>query len=115
MVIEPVGLIRPVVSVQFGGWWQNPASAPASDTRHDWSSEFLNIVSDPVPTLTITLSGTNCLLFWPTNATGYSLQSSTNLLAGSWSDVTNSAVIVGTDYSVTLTATEEMSFFRLKK
>ena len=109
-----VGSIHPV-SVQFGGWWQSPSSAPASDTRHDWSSEFLNVLSDPVPTLTITLSGTNCWFFWPTNAQGYSLQSSTNLPAGSWSDVTNSAVIMGTDYSVTLSATPVTSFFRLIK
>jgi len=109
-----VGSIHPV-SVQFGGWWQSPSSAPASDTRHDWDTTFLNILSDLVPTLTITPSGTNCLLSWPTNAQAFSLQSSTNLLAGSWSDVTNSAAIVDTDYSVTLSATEVKRFFRLKK
>jgi hypothetical protein len=109
-----VGSIHPV-SVQFGGWWQSPGSPPASDTRHDWSSEFLNIVSDPVPTLNLTLTSTNCSFFWPTNVPGYSLQSSTNLLAGSWSDVTNQAVMVGTDFSVTLSATPVTWFFRLKK
>ena len=109
-----VGSIHPV-SVQFGGWWQSPGSPPASDTRHDWDGNFLNIVSDPVPTLTITLSSTNCLISWPTNAPGFSLQCSTNLLAGSWSDVTNNAAIVGTDYSVTLSAAQETIFFRLKK
>jgi hypothetical protein len=114
MGTEPVGSIYPV-SFQFANWFSNPASAPASDTRHDYSSVFLNILADPVPSLTIALSGTNCLCFWPTNAPGYSLESSTNLLAGSWSDVTNSAVIVGTHYSVTLSATQEKSFFRLRK
>lgn len=109
-----VGSIHPV-SVQFGGWWQSPSSAPASDTRHDWNSNFLNILSGLVPTLTITLSGTNCLLSWPTNAQAFSLQSSTNLLAGSWSNVTNSAAIVGTAYSVTLNPTQMTTFFRLKK
>jgi hypothetical protein len=114
MATEPVGSIYPV-SFQFANWFSNPASAPASDTRHDYSSAFLNILSDPVPSLTIALSGTNCLLFWPTNAPGYSLQSSTNLLAVSWPDVTNSAVIVSDDYSVILSATQQKSFFRLKK
>jgi hypothetical protein len=109
-----VGSIHPV-SVQFAGWWCNPSSAPASDTRHDWSSEFLNIVSDPVATLNLTLISTNCVFSWPTNAPGFILQCSTNLLAGSWSDVTNSPAIVGTDYSVTLNATPETCFFRLKK
>jgi hypothetical protein len=109
-----LGQVFPV-SIQFSQWFSNPSSPPASDTRHDWSSDFLNILSDPVPTLTIMPSGTNCLFFWPTNAQGFSLQSSTNLLAGSWSDVTNSTVTMGTDYSVTLSATQVKSFFRLKK
>jgi hypothetical protein len=109
-----VGSIQPV-SVQFGGWWQSPSSAPASDTRHDWDSDFLNILSNLVPPLSITASGTICLLSWTTNAQAFSLQSSTNLQAGSWSDVTNSAVIVGADYSVTLNTTQMTTFFRLKK
>jgi hypothetical protein len=109
-----VGSIHPV-SVQFGGWWQSPGSQPASDTRHDWDGNFLNIVSDLVPTLTITLSGTNCLCSWPTNASGYSLQCSTNLAAGSWTDVNNELAIDGANYVMTSSATNTTIFFRLKK
>ena len=109
-----VGSIQPV-TVQFGGWWQSPASAPASDTRHDWDSNFLNVLNDLVPTLTLKPSGTNCLFFWPTNAQVFSLQSSTNLLTGSWLGVTNNPVVVGTDYSVTLSAPQGTMFFRLKR
>jgi hypothetical protein len=109
-----LGQVYPV-SIQYSAWFSNPSSPPASDTRHDWSSNFLNILSDQVPQMTITPSGTNYSFSWPTNAPGYGLQSSTNLLAGSWSDVTNSAVIVGTDYSVTLSATPATMFFRLKR
>jgi hypothetical protein len=54
-------------------------------------------------------------MFVATNAAGFGLQSATNLLAGSWSDVTNSSVIAGTNYSVTLSADQMESFFRLKK
>ncbi len=114
MATEPVGAVFPV-SFQFANWFSNPAAAPASDTRHDYSGVFLNILADPVPSLSIALSGTNCLCFWPTNAPGYSLQSSTALPAAGWSDVTNSVVIAGTNYTATLAATREESFFRLWK
>lgn len=109
-----VGSVHPV-SVQFGAWWQSPSSPPASDSRHDWDANFLNIVADPIPTLTILSAGTNCLLSWPTNAPGFTLQSSTNLLAEIWSDVTADAVIVGQANSVTVTAPSATTFFRLKK
>ena len=109
-----VGSIHPV-SVQFGGWWQSPASAPASDARHDWDGNFLNILSAPVPSLILTPAGTNCLFSWPTNATGFSLQCSTNLVAGSWSDVTNGVVIVGIEFTVTFDVPSGTAFFRLKK
>jgi len=109
-----VGSVHPV-SVQFGGWWQSPPGPPASDTRHDWDANFLNMLSDLVPRLTIKPSGNNWSLSWPTNAQAFSLQFSTNLTAGSWSDVTNRVAIVDADYSVALGATEANCFFRLRK
>jgi hypothetical protein len=65
--------------------------------------------------LAINLSGRNIALSWPTNATGYQLQSS--LLLGSsatWTAVTNTPVISGTNYSVTLPATNHCVFFQLQ-
>lgn len=113
-----VGSIHPV-SVQFGGWWQSPASAPASDLRHDWDSHFLNIVSSLVPTLIPALhiapSGTNCLLSWSTNSPGFNLQSSTNLTAGMWTDITNSVVTLGADFTATVPKMQPAEFYRIKK
>lgn len=78
-VSVPLGSIHPVASSQFSGWWQNPAGAPTSDTRHDWSSQFLNIVSDPVGVL----QPTNAL---PISA---SIALATSTVGISWSSDTN--------------------------
>jgi hypothetical protein len=74
-----------------------------------------NIVAQPTPSVTARVVAPNIVFLWPTNVLGFSLQTSTNFAAGSWSAVTNSAVIVGSNYSVTLSATQKNRFFRLKR
>lgn len=74
-----------------------------------------NIVMQPTPSVTARVAAPNVVFSWPTNALGFSLQSSTNLTAGSWADVTNTTVIVGSNYSVILSPTQERRFFRLKR
>lgn len=74
-------------------------------------------VADPsVPTLAMELAGTSAVLSWSTDAPGYILQSSTNLLLPtSWSAVTNAVLMVGNNFVVNLSAPEETKFFRLKR
>ncbi len=74
-----------------------------------------NIVMQPIPSVTFQFSGTNVVLSWPTNALGFSLQSAANLDVASWAAVTNAPAIVGTNYSVTLSAVQQVQFFSLKK
>jgi hypothetical protein len=112
-----LGNVYPV-SIQFSTWFGNPSSPPASDTRHDWDSNFLNILSSPVvslPTLTVVISGANCCFSWPTNTQGFTVQCSADLSPGSWSDVTNEPAVVSTNYVMTLSATNTTIFFRLKQ
>ena len=59
------------------------------------------------PTLSIALSGTNAILTWPTNLTGFNLQSATNLA----SPITWSAV--GGQNAVTNPLSGKQKFFRL--
>jgi uncharacterized repeat protein (TIGR03803 family) len=66
------------------------------------------------PKLTITRSGANVILTWPMNATGFTLQSNTNLSSGSWSNVTSGIAIVSTNYLFTHAVDGKASFFRLK-
>ena len=61
------------------------------------------------------LVGSSIVCSWPTNAAGFGLQSSTNLLPGSWLDITNVPAITGTNFSVAVSADKTECFFRLKK
>ena len=57
------------------------------------------------PILTLALSGTNAILTWPADVSGYNLESATNL-AGIWNSV-------GGQYSVTNPISGRQRFFRL--
>jgi hypothetical protein len=65
--------------------------------------------------LGVALAGGNAVLSWGTNVTGATLQTTPAIAPTSWIDVTNTPVVVGTNYNVTLGATNATSFFRLKK
>jgi DNA-binding beta-propeller fold protein YncE len=66
-----------------------------------------------VPTLLISQTGTNAVLSWSTAATGYSLQSSTNLARPNWLPV--SGIIFTNDSNLVLTnrLSNSAHFFRL--
>ncbi|MCU0782723.1 MAG: hypothetical protein MUF81_01475 [Verrucomicrobia bacterium] len=67
-------------------------------------------------TLNARQSGNELVLSWPTTAIGFKLQSALNLMPGAaWLDLTNVPVIVGTQFTVSNTATGGSKFFRLKK
>lgn len=72
------------------------------------------------PQLTITPSGADLILTWPTNVAGfdyaaYTLESTTNVLSpAGWSTNLPAPVIVNGQNTVTTTASEPQRFFRLK-
>src|ERR1044072_4507449 len=66
------------------------------------------------PTLGIAPAGNQVLLFWPSNATSYVLQSSTNLASTNWVFATDAApATYGSQTAVTVTNTSAARFFRL--
>jgi uncharacterized repeat protein (TIGR03803 family) len=66
-------------------------------------------LSLPLPQLNITLSGTNVILTWPTNVTGFTLQSTTNLVPPVvWSSVSG-------QYAVTNLISGTQKFYRLSQ
>jgi uncharacterized repeat protein (TIGR03803 family) len=68
------------------------------------------------PQLTIAFSRSNILLTWPTNATGFTLQSTTNLgLSAAWTNVTSAPVIVDGCNTVTNAISDARRFYRLKQ
>lgn len=74
-----------------------------------------NIAVQPFPSLSANIVGPDIVLSWHTNVVGFALQSSTHLQSPSnWQDVTNGPTIAGSNYTVTLSATNRAQFLRLK-
>jgi hypothetical protein len=69
---------------------------------------------DP-PTLNASLQAGNIILSWLTSATGFNLESATNLPATIWTGVIPAPVIVSTNNFVTNTANAGQRFYRLHK
>jgi uncharacterized delta-60 repeat protein len=68
-----------------------------------------------VPSLSIARSNAFVVVSWPANATGYSLQESTNVsLTNSWIPLTQQTITNAGQISVTIPATIGKRFFRLK-
>lgn len=68
------------------------------------------------PQLNIQQAGTNVVLSWPSNYTGFTLQSSTNVaLSNSWGSAGGSAGVVGTLYQQTNGPISGDLFFRLRE
>ena len=63
------------------------------------------------------LASTNSMILsWPTDSTGFTLQSTPNLTPPvTWLDVTNPPTVVGGQFTVTNTASAGAQFFRLRK
>lgn len=58
--------------------------------------------------------GSQVALLWPTNAAGWTLQSTTNLAPANWTMVTNTPVVIGTNFTVPVSQAIQQQFFRLE-
>jgi uncharacterized repeat protein (TIGR03803 family) len=68
------------------------------------------------PRLSVLRSGTNVVLTWPTNATGFTLQSVTNLVSGAtWTTASPGPVVVSGQYTVTNPISGTRKFYRLRQ
>ena len=68
------------------------------------------------PQLTIIHSGTDVVLTWPTNATGYTLQSTTNLMSSAvWGTVSPAPIVVNSKNTVTNSISGKQIFYRLSQ
>jgi hypothetical protein len=69
----------------------------------------------PPPPVSIALSGGNTVISWPTNTpASYILQSTTNLVIGTWIAATNSVTVSNGVYQVTVPASQPAIYYRLK-
>jgi uncharacterized repeat protein (TIGR03803 family) len=70
----------------------------------------------PPPQLAIILSGGNVILTWPTNAAGFTLQSTTNLVAPAvWSIVSPGPIVIGGQNAVVNPISGTQKFYRLSQ
>jgi len=67
----------------------------------------------PEPQLTIIPSETYVILTWPTNYSGFTLQSTTNLGSSVWSSVSPGPVVIGGQNVVINTISGTQRFYRL--
>ena len=67
------------------------------------------------PQLTITPATANVVLSWPTNFTGFTLQSTTNLASTVWSTNLPAPAVVNGQYTVTNPISGTQQFFRLSQ
>ncbi|MGA9777813.1 MAG: Ig-like domain-containing protein [Verrucomicrobiia bacterium] len=74
-----------------------------------------NVAVASAPVLTIRPSGTNVILTWPTNATGFTLESATNLVSPVWTTNSTAPFIVNTNNAVTNGISGTQKFYRLSQ
>jgi hypothetical protein len=67
-----------------------------------------------VPQLDLSMALKNVVLRWPTNASGWTLHANSNLNSTIWTSVALSSQIVGTNFTLTMPATNKLQFFRLE-
>jgi hypothetical protein len=77
---------------------------------------IVGTAAQTLPQLTIIPSGANVILTWPTNAAGFTLQSTTNLVSPAvWSTVSPGPVVVNGQNAVTNPISGTKKFYRLSQ
>ena len=96
----------------------NSWTVQVSDGNGGTDTATLEITVDGLeapPSLTIQASGSSLEIMWPTSATGFSLYCSSNLTPSAvWAAVTNTPIIQGDEWMVTMPINEALPFFRLQ-
>ena len=82
-----------------------------------WRMQITELITTlPPPQLSIALTDTNATISWPFYASGYQLESTTNLTAGGgWLPVTQTPYTNGIALSLDIPMTGPQAFFRLKQ
>lgn len=86
-------------------------------TTYLWQTQITELITSLAPPqLAIALSETNATVSWPVYASGYQLQSTTNLTAGAgWLPVAQTPATNGTVLSLNLPVSGPQEFFRLQQ
>lgn len=133
------GFVSNNFGVVLDGVYYFVASSPTDYNWHSYNFEYLasstnavlsvaaqldgkyypyyidNLAIQKIPSIEIQFIGSSTSLLWPTNGLQFRLQSATSIAAPNWTDVTVSPVVEGTNYSVSLSASQQSQFFRLTR
>jgi len=98
-------------------FWSIQMFPPPSDYSDVWSTQITELItSQSLLQLTIAPAGTNVVVSWPSVATGFQLQSATNLDAPVvWSGVTQTLSTNGGTISALVPVSGSQEYFRLKQ
>jgi Concanavalin A-like lectin/glucanases superfamily/Immunoglobulin domain len=72
------------------------------------------LMVNPLPTLTTIQNANFLLLFWPTNSTGFVLETTPTLLSANWVAISSSPIQIGNQYYVPVQITGTNAFYRLR-
>ncbi len=97
------------------GYLEFTDPSAANFNRRFYRIAPLSAVGSGGPLVTIQLDGNTVVLSWPTNATGFTLESVANLPATIWISNSSPAAIVNGQYMVTNGTSGGRRFYRLKK
>jgi hypothetical protein len=97
--------------------YTNAGDYPVYLTIQSYIGASATVVSTAsvLPSISLTVVGTSNFVAWPAWATGYQLQSTTNLAGANWQTVSNFPALNGYDSVVTNSPTNGSFFYRLKK
>ncbi len=110
-----VGLNSWTVQVSDGNGGTDTATLEITVDAPSSANLEIAVTSAIPPTISIQVSGFNLEVLWPASYTAYSLYSSTNLTPPVvWSSVTNTPIIQGDDWMVTIPIGEAPPFFQLE-
>jgi hypothetical protein len=98
---------------------QHDAGGPMTGGNYSLTGGFWSLISVVQtlgsPTLTVTHSGNNVIVSWPSPSTGFSLQQNSNLSTSTWLASGFTISDDGTNKSITITGATGNLFFRLKQ
>jgi hypothetical protein len=121
---DRAGLLRydpPTIGQSFEDFWEllppPDGWSPLGElnVKYNFGARILAVSSVAAsPSLSITRSGSNVVITWPTASGSFRLESKTSLMNPTWTDVAQTPTVNGSNYQVTLPASSGAMYFRLE-
>jgi hypothetical protein len=97
-----------------GGSSSSPSQLVADEVRVGLT--WAEVTPPAPPSLAIHQAGSSVLVSWPTNSSGFTLQSAASILTPiSWSNLPTVPSVDGSNYTLTIPTTNSLRFFRLAR